>query len=471
MLVPLDRGLSASGSSSQPVTFNWLDSRNYNLKRVWPVSHALYLLTLLFSTAKLKTDYKYKSCKETAQKEDFMYHTIVTLKKGEGRTIKSGGAWVFDNEIDTITGRFKNGDLVTVHDFDGYPMGSGFINQNSKIRIRMMTRKADQEIDHAFLTMRVKNAWDYRKTTVDTSSCRIIFGEADFLPGLVIDKYEDILVVECLALGMEAFKEEIVMILKELLAKDGITIRGVYERSDANERTKEGLPKVKGFIGEEFDTTVEIVENGVHYLVDVANGQKTGFFLDQKYNRLAMQRICKGKKVLDCFTHMGTFALNAGIAGASDVTGLDISEYAVSQAEANARLNGLQDTVHFRCANVLDELPKLAAAGEKYDVVILDPPAFTKSREATKNAIKGYREINMKGLKLVKDGGYFATCSCSHFMTQELLAKTVKEAAKATHKRLRQVEIRTQAPDHPILWAADESYDLKFFIFQVVEEK
>ena len=400
-----------------------------------------------------------------------MYHTIVTLKKGEGRTIKSGGAWVFDNEIDTITGRFKNGDLVTVHDFDGYPMGSGFINQNSKIRIRMMTRKADQEIDHAFLTMRVKNAWDYRKTTVDTSSCRIIFGEAYFLPGLVIDKYEDILVVECLALGMEAFKEEIVMILKELLAKDGITIRGVYERSDANERTKEGLPKVKGFIGEEFDTTVEIVENGVHYLVDVANGQKTGFFLDQKYNRLAMQRICKGKKVLDCFTHMGTFALNAGIAGASDVTGLDISEYAVSQAEANARLNGLQDTVHFRCANVLDELPKLAAAGEKYDVVILDPPAFTKSREATKNAIKGYREINMKGLKLVKDGGYFATCSCSHFMTQELLAKTVKEAAKATHKRLRQVEFRTQAPDHPILWAADESYYLKFFIFQVVEEK
>ena len=409
--------------------------------------------------------------KKTVQKEEFMYHTIVTLKKGEGRTIKSGGAWIFDNEIDTITGRFKNGDLVTVHDFDGYPMGSGFINQNSKIRIRMMTRKADQEINHTFLTMRVKNAWEYRKTTVDTSSCRVIFGEADFLPGLVIDKYEDVLVVECLTLGMEAFKVEILMILRELLAEDGIIIRGVYERSDANERTKEGLPKVKGFIGSEFDTTVEITENGVHYLVDVENGQKTGFFLDQKYNRLAMQRICKGKKVLDCFTHMGTFALNAGIAGASDVTGLDISEYAVSQAEANARLNGLQDTVHFRCANVLDELPKLAADGEQYDVVILDPPAFTKSREATKNAIKGYREINMKGLKLVKDGGYFATCSCSHFMTQELLAKTVKEAAKATHKRLRQVEFRTQAPDHPILWAADESYYLKFFIFQVVEEK
>ena len=362
---------------------------------------------------------------------------IVTLKKGEGRTIKAGGAWIFDNEIDTITGRFKNGEVVTVHDFDGYPMGKGFINQNSKIRIRMMTRKPDQEIDESFLKMRVKNAWEYRKTTVDTSSCRIIFGEADFLPGLVIDKYEDVLVVECLALGMEQFKEIIVNFLKEILAEDGIKIRGVYERSDANERTKEGLSKVKGFIGDAFDTNVEIVENGVHYMVDVANGQKTGFFLDQKYNRLAMQRICKGKKVLDCFTHMGTFALNAGIVGAADVTGLDISEYAVSQAEANARLNHLENTVHFRQANVLDELPKLAQAGEKYDVVILDPPAFTKSREATKNAIKGYREINMKGLKLVKDGGYLATCSCSHFMTQDLLAKTVKEAAKATHRIIR----------------------------------
>ena len=424
-------------------------------------------------------------------------HTIVTLKKGEGRTIKAGGAWIFDNEIDTIVGTFTNGDIVTVHDFDGYPMGKGFINQNSKIRIRMMTRHADQEIDTEFLRMRVQNAWDYRKQVMaggndrvlgveeaekmlpgigttgrpDLNCCRVIFGEADFLPGLVVDKYADVLVVECLALGMEQFKETIVSLLKETLLADDIKIRGVYERSDANERKKEGLPKVKDFIGEEFDTNVEIVENGVHYMVDVVNGQKTGFFLDQKYNRLAMQHICKGKKVLDCFTHMGTFALNAGIAGASDVTGLDISEYAVQQAQANAKLNHLEDTVHFRCANVLDELPKLAAAGEKYDVVILDPPAFTKSRQATKNAIKGYREINMKGLKLVKDGGYLATCSCSHFMTQELLAKTVKEAAKATHKRLRQVEFRTQSPDHPILWAADESYYLKFFIFQVCDEK
>ena len=405
---------------------------------------------------------------------------VVTLKKGEGRTIKAGGAWIFDNEIDTIVGTFENGEVVLVHDFDGYPMGKGFINQNSKIRIRMLTRHVEQEINREFFNMRVKNAWEYRKVVLgqnpeDLMACRVIFGEADFLPGLTIDKYADVLVVECLALGMEPFKELIVDLLKEELAKDGIQIRGVYERSDANERKKEGLPKKKGFIGAEFDTDVEIVENGVHYLVDVVNGQKTGFFLDQKYNRLAMQRICKGKKVLDCFTNMGTFALNAGIAGASDVTGLDISEYAVEQAAENARRNGLEDTVHFRCANVFDELPKLAAEGEKFDVVILDPPAFTKSREATKNAIKGYREINMKGLKLVKDGGYFATCSCSHFMTQELLAKTVKEAAKATHKRLRQVEFRTQAPDHPILWAnstnVPESYYLKFYIFQVVEEK
>lgn len=399
-----------------------------------------------------------------------MSDTIVTLKKGEGRSLKAGGLWVYDNEIDTIKGTFQNGDIVSVQDFDGYAMGSGFINQNSKIRVRMMTRDSAQQIDEAFLRKRVQAAWDYRKDTVDTASCRVIFGEADFLPGLVIDKYEDVFVVESLALGMERMKEMIVALLKETLLADGIKIRGVYERSDARERDKEGMPRVKGFIGNAFDTNVEIVENGVRYRVDVANGQKTGFFLDQKYNRLAIQKICKGKRVLDCFTHMGTFALNAGLAGAGEVTGLDISEFALQQARENAKLNGLQDTVQFRCANVLDELPRLAAAGERYDVVILDPPAFTKSREATKNAIKGYREINRKGLQLVKDGGYLATCSCSHFMTQELFAKTIKEAAKSAHKRLRQVEFRTQSPDHPILWAADESYYLKFYIFQVVRE-
>ena len=399
---------------------------------------------------------------------------IVTLKKGEGRTIKAGGAWIFDNEIDTVMGSFENGDIVIVHDFDGYMMGRGFINTNSKIRVRMMTRNKEQLIDDDFIAMRVKNAWEYRKSVLlekDLNCCRVIFGEADFLPGLVIDKYDDVLVVESLALGIDRFKVQIVEHLKQLMAEDGFNIRGVYERSDAAVRKKEGLAPYKGFNGEEFDTNVEIVENGVHYMVDVVNGQKTGFFLDQKYNRLAIQRLCKGKKVLDCFTHMGTFALNAGIAGAKDVTGLDISEFAVSQATANAKLNGLDETVKFRQANVLDELPKLAEAGEKYDVVILDPPAFTKSREATKNAMKGYREINMKGLKLVKDGGYLATCSCSHFMTQDLFVKVIGQAAKAAHKRLRQVEFRTQAPDHPILWAADESYYLKFLVFQVVDEK
>lgn len=396
---------------------------------------------------------------------------IVTLKKGEGRTIKAGGAWIFDNEIDTITGRFKNGEVVTVHDFDGYPMGKGFINQNSKIRIRMMTRKPDQEIDEAFLKMRVKNAWEYRKTTVDTSSCRIIFGEADFLPGLVIDKYEDVLVVECLALGMEQFKEIIVNFLKDILAEDGIKIRGVYERSDANERTKEGLSKVKGFIGDAFDTNVEIVENGVHYMVDVANGQKTGFFLDQKYNRLAVQKLCKDARVLDCFTHTGSFALNAAYAGAKEVIGVDASELGVEQARKNAALNGLENVASFVCEDVFELLPRLEKEGEKFDVVILDPPAFTKSRNSIKNAIKGYREINLRGMKLVKDGGYLCTCSCSHFMDYELFTKTINQAAHNVHKRLRQVEYRTQAPDHPILWAADESYYLKFYSFQVVDEK
>ena len=249
-------------------------------------------------------------------------------------------------------------------------------------------------------------------------------------------------------------------------------IRGIYERSDAAVRRKEGMQLYKGFIGPAFPTRVDITENGVIYQVDVENGQKTGFFLDQKENRKAIQKLCRGKRVLDCFTHVGTFALNAGIAGAKEVTGLDISEQAVADAAANAARNHLDDRVRFVCADVLDELPRLAAAGGQYDVVILDPPAFTKSREATRRAVKGYREINLRGMKLVRDGGYLATCSCSHFMTQELLAKTIREAAHAAHKRLRQVEFRTQSPDHPILWTEGEetSYYLKFFIFQVCDE-
>ena len=400
-----------------------------------------------------------------------MEHAIVTLKKGEGRTIKAGGAWIYDNEIATVVGSFDDGDVVLVHDFDGYPMGKGYINRHSKIRVRMLTRHQEQEIDDAFWKMRLQAAWDYRKATVDTSSCRIVFGEADFLPGLVIDKFSDVLVVESLALGIDRYKEHLVDLLKEILAADGITIRGVYERSDAKERLKEGMERVKGFMGTEFDTNVEIVENGVHYMVDVKEGQKTGFFLDQKYNRQSIRSICRGAKVLDCFTHTGSFALNAGQAGAASVLGLDASELGVEQAKKNAALNGLSDIVDFECADVFEKLPQMEAAGEKFDVIILDPPAFTKSRNSVKNAVKGYREINLRAMKLIRDGGYLATCSCSHFMTYELFTKTIGQAAANVHKRLRQVSFATQAPDHPILWAADTSYYLKFYIFQVCDEK
>ena len=400
-----------------------------------------------------------------------MYSTIVTLKKGEGRTIKAGGMWIYDNEVATIVGNFEDGDIVAVHDFDGYFMGYGFANRHSKIFIRLLSRKKDAVIDEAFMEARVRAAWEYRKETVDTSSCRVIFGEADFLPGLVIDKFSDVLVVESLALGIDKWKLVIVDALKKVLKEDGIEIRGVYERSDAKVRLQEGMERYKGFIGEPFDTKVEIVENGVRYMVDVEDGQKTGFFLDQKNNRAAIHRFCKGKRVLDCFTHTGSFALNAGIAGAKEVLGVDASQLAVDQATENAALNNLQDTVRFQCADVFELLPKLEAKGEKFDVVILDPPAFTKSRNSIKNAVKGYREINVRGLKLVRDGGFLVTCSCSHFMDPDLFAKTIREAANGAHKRLRQVEFRTQTCDHPILWAADQSYYLKFYIFQVAEEK
>jgi 23S rRNA (cytosine1962-C5)-methyltransferase len=400
-----------------------------------------------------------------------MSEAIVTLKKGEGRSLKSGGLWVYDNEIDTIMGTFKNGDIVVVRDFDGYMLGRGYINQNSKIRIRMMTRDKEQLIDRDFLKKRVREAWEYRKKTVDISSCRIIFGEADFLPGIVIDKFSDVLVVESLALGIDKMKLDIIDCLKEVLAEDGIKIRGVYERSDAKVRLQEGMERFKGFVGDEFDTEVEIIENGVKYMVDVKDGQKTGFFLDQKYNRLAIQKLCKGARVLDCFTHTGSFALNAGIAGAKSVLGVDASELAVEQATKNANLNGLQDIVKFQCADVFDLLPRLEEQGEKFDVVILDPPAFTKSRNSVKNATKGYREINMRGMKLVRDGGFLATCSCSHFMEYEMFTQIISQAAKSVHCRLRQVEYRTQSSDHPILWNADESYYLKFYIFQVRWEK
>lgn len=396
---------------------------------------------------------------------------IVTLKKGEGRTMKAGGPWIYDNEIESVTGAVEDGDIVLVHDYNGYPLGRGFINRRSKLTVRMMTRDKDTEVDEEFIRMRVRNAWEYRKKVVDTGSCRVIFGEADFLPGIVVDKFSDVLVVQSLALGIDRFKEMIVSVLKEFMEMDGIHIRGVYERSDAKVREQEGMERVKGFIGDAFDTKVEIEENGVRYYVDVKEGQKTGYFLDQKYNRKAIQGICKDAKVLDCFTHTGSFALNAALGGAKSVLGVDASDLGVEQAKENAALNHMENRVSFRCADVFELLPELENKGEKFDVVILDPPAFTKSRASVKNATKGYREINMRALKLINDGGYLATCSCSHFMDYDLFTKTIGEAARSTHKRLRQVEFRTQAPDHPILWAADDSYYLKFYIFQVVEEK
>lgn len=400
----------------------------------------------------------------------FKIHGIVNLKKGEGRTLKAGGMWVYDNEIASTMGEIVDGGLVEVHDFDGYFMGIGYINRRSKITVRMMSRRT-REIDRAFIEQRVRACVDYRKHTVDMSSCRLVFGEADFLPGIVIDKFSDVLVVESLALGIDRFKPLIVELLKQVLKEEGMPIRGVYERSDAKVRLQEGMEHFKGFIGEEFDTKVSIVENGVKYIVDVKDGQKTGFFLDQKYNRAAIRPMCKDAKVLDCFTHTGSFALNAGMAGAKSVLGVDASELGVAQATENAALNGLSDRVSFICEDVFELLPRLEKEGELFDVVILDPPAFTKSRNSIKNAVKGYREINLRAMKLVKNGGYLATCSCSHFMNPELFAKTIGEAAANVHKRLRQIEYKTQSPDHPILWSRDEeSLYLKFYIFQVCDE-
>ena len=400
----------------------------------------------------------------------FKIHGIVNLKKGEGRTLKAGGMWVYDNEIASTMGEIVDGGLVEVHDFDGYFMGIGYINRRSKITVRMMSRRT-REIDRAFIEQRVRACVDYRKHTVDMSSCRLIFGEADFLPGIVIDKFSDVLVVESLALGIDRFKPLIVELLKQVLKEEGMPIRGVYERSDAKVRLQEGMERFKGFIGEEFDTKVSIVENGVKYMVDVKDGQKTGFFLDQKYNRAAIRPMCKDAKVLDCFTHTGSFALNAGMAGAKSVLGVDASELGVAQATENAALNGLSDRVSFICEDVFELLPRLEKEGELFDVVILDPPAFTKSRNSIKNAVKGYREINLRAMKLVKNGGYLATCSCSHFMNPELFSKTIGEAAANVHKRLCQIEYKTQSPDHPILWTRDEeSLYLKFYIFQVCDE-
>ncbi len=408
----------------------------------------------------------------------------VILKKGQGREFKSGGLWIYDNEIDRVEGSYENGDIVELHDFDDFFLGYGFINENSKIRVRMMSRKKENPVTDELIETRVRNAWEYRKAVMadymaeylnrDDAltglSCRLIFGEADFLPGITIDKFSDVLVIESLALGTDRMKDKILDACKKVLAEDGVKVRGIYERSDAKVRELEGLARTKGFIGESFDTKVLIEENGVKYYVDVENGQKTGFFLDQKFNRQSIRGLCKGKKVLDCFTHTGSFALNAAAAGAASVLGVDASDLGCEQARENAALNGLENIASFQCADVFELLPDLERKGEKFDVVILDPPAFTKSRASIKKAATGYKEINLRGMRLVKNGGYLATCSCSHFMDEELFLKTIADAARDAHKRLRQVEFRQQAADHPILWGGAASYYLKFVIFQVCDE-
>lgn len=402
----------------------------------------------------------------------YTYPTIVKLRKGEGRALKAGGLWVYDNEIDTVTGDAADGEMVTVLDFDGYFLGYGFINRSSKITVRIMSRRQADIIDADFIAHRVAAAWQLRKTvlTGDVSSCRLIHGDADGFSGLTVDKFEDILVVESLALGIEKLKPTILAKLTETLEASGITIRGIYERSDSKDRDREGMSRFKGYIGEAFDTHIIISENGVRYHVDVADGQKTGFFLDQRANRKAVAMLCPGMRVLDCFTHTGAFALNAALSGAASVLGVDASTSAIDVARANAELNALGN-VEFITADVLDFLPEQERAGSQYDVIILDPPAFAKSRQAVKGAITGYRDINMRAMRLVRDGGYLATCTCSSFMTHDIYARTLEEAARAAHRRIQQVYVGAQGPDHPILWGADSSAYLQFYIFRVLRDE
>ena len=409
--------------------------------------------------------------------KDRGFGQVVITKKGEASVV-GGHPWIYDTEV-TPQGTLEDGAIVEVLSQKGRWLGAGFYNSHSKIRVRLLSRNANDTFDAAFFRRRLQYAWAYRKAVLapqELSCCRVVFGEADQLPGLTVDRFSNILVTQTLSLGMEQRKGVLFQALYDVLTADGQTIDGIYERNDVAIREREGMAEGTGFfpltgVPEPAVTETEILENGLRYRVDFAKGQKTGFFLDQKYNRLAVQKLCKGARVLDCFTHTGSFALNAGIAGAQSVIGVDASELAVEQATANARLNGLENKVKFICEDVFELLPRLEEEGERFDVVILDPPAFTKSRSSVKNAVKGYREINLRAMRLVKDGGFLATCSCSHFMTYELFTKTIGQAARNVHKRLRQVEYRTQAPDHPILWSSDESYYLKFYIFQVCSER
>ena len=407
------------------------------------------------------------------------YTKFYITPKGE-RAARSGHPWIYAEEITRTEGEYQNGDLVDVVTGKGKYLGTGFVNDHSKIRVRLISTNTNDKFDADFWERRLRYAIDYRRTVMpgaDFKCCRLIFGEADHFPGLTVDRFNDILVAQTLSLGIEVRKELIFNLLYKILREQGEEIRGLYERNDVKIRLLEGMEENKGWFAlaeapEPGEPLTAIVENGIKYNVDVENGQKTGFFLDQKYNRQAISKIAKGKHVLDCFTHTGAFALNAAAGGAAAVTAVDISAEAVQMTDANASKNGLDKVVKGLKANVFDLLSELVNnKSREYDFIILDPPAFTKSGSTVKNAIRGYKEINLKAMKLLPRGGYLATCSCSHFMDYELFTKTIHQAAQNVHKRIRQVEYRTQAPDHPILWSAEESYYLKFYVFQIVDEK
>lgn len=402
------------------------------------------------------------------------YTSVKVTPKAE-KSLKNGHPWVFSDEITEVNGRYENGDIVDVFTAKDRYLGSGFINDNSKIRVRVISRNANDKFDEAFYKRRLKYAVDYRKTVMgdDFSCCRLIFGEADQFPGLTVDRFSDVLSVQIACLGIERIKDMLYRSLLQVLCEYGVNISAIYERNDLAVRSIEGLPQYKGFyeaegLKNDLSGHVIITENNIKYDVDYINGQKTGFFLDQKYNRAAVAKIAKGKTVLDCFTHTGAFALNAAKGGAVSVTAVDISHDALECAKNNARLNGI-DNMDFVAADVFDLLTEMSKSGRcPYDFIILDPPAFTKSSGTLKNAIRGYKEINLKAMKLLPRGGYLATCSCSHFMNDTYFCRMLHDAAADAGVSLRQIEARQQSPDHPILWNVPETDYLKFYIFQVV---
>jgi len=387
----------------------------------------------------------------------------VTIEKGKQKRVESGHPWVYGNEVASIEGEYSPGDIVEVYNFKGKFIGKGYITPKSQILVRIMTRNKDEEINEDFFRRRIENAWEYRKKVIDTNACRVVFAEADFLPALIVDKFGDFLVVQTLALGIDIHKETIVKLLNEIISP-----KGIYERNDVPVREIEGLEMKKGFLSEPFDTMVKIIENGINFYVDIENGQKTGYFLDQKENRAAIQNIVEGARVLDCFCHTGSFSIHAGYYGAREVQGIDISEHAVEFARKNAELNNLQDICKFEVANAFDKLRELQESREKYDVVILDPPAFTKSKSTVEGAYRGYKDINLRAMKIIKPGGFLVTASCSQHMTPDLFMEVIFDAAKDAKRVLRQVEYRSQAKDHPILWNSGETHYLKFIILQVV---